>query len=110
MAPEQSGASSSIRKRRKESLGTERGNVASITFPYASFEQALTDNFSKIGGREGAFSLMSNGFKQGIWRKGANEKRQDKIKTAVAYYDASLKKKGGDLADRQLKAAKSASE
>jgi len=77
-------------------------NSGQIVFPYSSFEQALKDNFEKIGGRDGAYAAMSNGYKQAYWRKGSNERRQDKQKRAMAFYDEHQKKQGGDKADRQL--------
>ena len=76
--------------------------MSTVTFPYATMDQALQDDFAKIGGRQGAFSLMSNGFKQGYWRKLSNEKQQDKIKKALKLYVEYQKKQGGDVADLRL--------
>ena len=76
--------------------------MASITFPYATFEQASADNFAKIDGKAEAYRLMSNGFKQEYWRKGANEKRQDRVKKAMALLKKHEEAQGGTKAERQL--------
>lgn len=64
----------------------------SVTFPYSSFDAAVQDKFAKLGGPAEAFRYMSNGFKQEYWRKGANEKRQDKIKAALKFVEDYAKK------------------
>jgi hypothetical protein len=75
--------------------------VGQITFPYASFEQGHKDGFAKIGGLAEAYRFMVNGYKGGIWRKSANEKRQDKVKEALTFL-AKYEEKHGTKADRQL--------
>lgn len=76
----------------------------SITFPYASFEQGQADGWKKIGGPGETFRLAANGYKQAYWRKGANEKRQDRVKEAMRLLEEHEKKVGGAKAERQLKA------
>lgn len=73
-----------------------------ISFPYASFEQGQQDAWKKIGGAAEAFRFMSNGYKQTFWRKGSNEKRQDRIKAALKFMQEHEKKQGGTKAERQL--------
>jgi hypothetical protein len=75
--------------------------MASITFPYANFDQALQDQFKKLGGKDEAFRYMSNGYKQNLWRKDSNERRQDRVKQAMELlkrHEASV----GTKAERQL--------
>jgi len=55
-----------------------------IAFPYASFEQGSKDAFKKIGGPEGAFTLMARGHKATAWRKSANKSRREREKRAMA--------------------------
>jgi len=73
-----------------------------ISFPYANFAQAQADGFKRVGGADEFFRHATNGWKQGIWRKKANEKQQDEVKRAKAFYKEHLAKTGGDKADRQL--------
>jgi hypothetical protein len=44
---------------------------------------------------------MVNGYKGGIWRKSANEKRQDRVKEALTLLE-KYEEKHGTKADRQL--------
>ena len=75
--------------------------MSSISFPYASFDQAEKDGFSKIGGKAEAYRFMVNGFKGGLWRKSANERRQDRVKAAMKLLEEH-ERKNGSKADRQL--------
>lgn len=54
-----------------------------ITFPYASMQQAIEDRFAKLGGAAEAFRFLSNGYKQTLWRKDSMDRRQDKVKKAL---------------------------
>lgn len=76
-------------------------NNSSITFPYASYEQGQQDSWKKVGGPAEAFRFMVNGYKQTIWRKSSNERRQDEVKLAMKLYKEH-KAKHGEKADKQL--------
>lgn len=76
-------------------------NHSTINFPYESMDQAIQDGFKKLDGKEGAFRFMKNGYKGTIWRKGSNERRQDRIKAALEFVKEH-EKKTGKKEDRQL--------
>lgn len=92
---------------RKETV-VSNNNGGSITFPYASFEQGQQDNWRKIDGPAEAFRLMVNGYKQGYWRKGYNDKKleqQKKDKVRLQLLEAKvaeMEKERGTKAERQL--------
>lgn len=61
------------------------GSNGSVSFPYATMEEAEKDNFKKLEtsdrtGKQELFRLAVNGYKQNFWRKGSNERRQEEIK------------------------------
>jgi hypothetical protein len=75
--------------------------MSSITFPYTTFAAGVADHWSRIGGQEEAFNTLVKGYKQGIWRKTANEKHQDEVKVAMAHYKKYMKEHG-TKAEREL--------
>jgi len=40
-----------------------------VTFPYVSLDEAIRENFSRIGGPQEAFRLLSKGYKTLEWRR-----------------------------------------
>lgn len=75
-----------------------------LSFPYTSLQEALADNFRKIGGADRAFVLLRAGYKQRMYNKQSRlnkDARIEALERRIAS-DPQLRSKFADLLEKQV--------